>query len=774
MPAVNPSTAVLEKLQSDIDLDIDVTKHADVIMLTPHLVLAVSMLYMMASDGTIEDEESSQLQASLGGHETLLQFALRYVQVVPVDRFLQKAPEVLSAQDKLCILSNVCDSMLSDGRSEAAELALFEQFVTSFGLSQSAFETFFKTIALKNDKSVLGRYEPPESASPKMSPHLALAASLLYMMTSDGSIGAEEIGLLEGVIGEFEGLQQVALAYVRAVKRTEFLKVAAPLLSQQQKLYILTNVSDSMLSDGSVAALEDKLFVSMLKAFGYTEKTFQPYYQVIEAKNIKPFDTSKFKLSTQHTRLMAREAQEGEVFDNIVADEKNLQKVDAGSATQGAKNNLATDVAQGSMGSVIHRTMQDNIANVNQDFGGEDNVVKVGLNATDQLNVQKIDQSADAANLQKVTDSTSSANVQTLATDESTGDNRQLLASASQVDNRQTIENEQKQANKQNIDADLYATYGAPVGVDRLSDNVQELPQETLQPNVQTIAEDVSITNQALFDTQDDEADPSEILTPEVRVKNLFEDIDTLNRKLDDFEEKNKKMLAAAKQARKESQRREAQALADALNRQSLQESAEQPNFQPVESDALPVNLQEVAIDRLQSNDPKISKSVTTSFVRWSNSASQPHGVETEGSTEAPTNGNKAKQQMQMTLQQPEQIWIGAKPAASNGLFSEGDDEGVLSALGAEGASLVAASPSGSASGQSAARRKRAKHHGQGSAGAGIPFKVYVKATVTFVVLSCWASSISAIDSVRTKRFVGALERAPVVMLTQELMQTQE
>jgi hypothetical protein len=129
---------------------------------------------------------------------------------------------------------------------------------------------------------------------------------------------------------------------------------------------------------------------------------------------------------------------------------------------------------------------------------------------------------------------------------------------------------------------------------------------------------------------------------------------------------------------------------------------------------------------------------------------------------------------MQMTLQQPEQIWIGAKPAASNGLFSEGDDEGVLSALGAEGASLVAASPSGSASGQSAARRKRAKHHGQGSAGAGIPFKVYVKATVTFVVLSCWASSISAIDSVRTKRFVGALERAPVVMLTQELMQTQE
>ena len=117
MASVNPSTAVLEKLQSDADIDIDVAEHADRIALTPHLVLAVSLLYMMASDGSIEDEESSQLQASIGGHDNLLQFALRYVQVVTIDRFLQKAPEVLSGQDKLCILSNVCDSMLGYVRS---------------------------------------------------------------------------------------------------------------------------------------------------------------------------------------------------------------------------------------------------------------------------------------------------------------------------------------------------------------------------------------------------------------------------------------------------------------------------------------------------------------------------------------------------------------------------------------------------------------------------------------------------------------------------------
>lgn len=294
---------------------------------------------------------------------------------------------------------------------------------------------------------------------------------------------------------------------------------------------------------------------------------------------------------------------------------------------------------------------------------------------------------------------------------------------------------------------------------------MQAVPQETLPPNVQTIAEDVSVANQALLEVQADQLAPSEMLTPEVRVKNLFENIDTLNRKLDDFEEKNKNILAAAKQTRKENQRRQAQALAEALNRQGVQEAAEPPNFQPLQSEVISVNLQAVAKDRLQSGDPKASKTIATSFVRWSNPKSKSNGADTDPSTEEPTNAHKATQPMPLFLQQPAQIWIGAKPAASNGLFIEGGDVGELPSLGAE---------SPSASGQPAPRRKSARHHGQGSAGSGVPFKVYVKATVTFVVLSCWASSISAIDSVRTKRFVGVLERTPVVMLTQVPMQTQE
>jgi uncharacterized tellurite resistance protein B-like protein len=765
MAAVNPSTAVLEKLQSDTDIDIDVYEHADRIALTPHLVLAVSLLYMMASDGSIEDEESSQLQASIGGHDNLLQFALRYVQVVTVDQFLQKASEVLSAQDKLCILSNVCDSMLSDGHSEPSELALFEQFLAAFKLNQGGFDVFFKTIALKNDKSVLGRFEPLLDSSPKMTPHLALAASLLYMMTSDGTIGTEEIGQLEAVLGEFEGLQQIALTYVRAVKRSEFLKVAAPLLSEKQKLYILTNVCDSMLADGNVAALEDKLFVSMLKAFGFSENTFQTYYQVIEAKNIKPFDTSKFKLSTQHTRLMSGDGSEGEVFDNTVANGKSIQKADVAKTAASDQPVVNGAAAQGGMGSVIHRTMQDNVANVNQDFGGEDNIVKVGLNANDQLNVQKVGQASIAANLQNVSAPQASANVQTLTADGSANDNRQQLSGAAHIDNRQTIEGEQKQANKQTIDEDLYATYGAPLGVDRLSDNVQDISQSATQPNVQAIAVEIPVTNQAQIEAPAAMSDQVENLPPEVRLQNLFEDIDSLNRKLDDFEEKNKKMLAVAKQAREENKRREVQALAAALNRQSAQEPAVQPNRQPLGKEGVTVNVQEVPMDRLQDHDPKAPQKNLSSFLRWETPASQPNVVTMATSTNAPSQTHPL---LTLTSQSPEQIWIGAKPADNQGLFGQVAQSDDANALQPEESAVR------NKNGPARQRKIKTRHPGAGNAGTGVPYKVYVKATVTFVVLSCWASSISAIDTVRTKRFVGVLERTPVVSFMQAPQPTDE
>ena len=394
------------------------------VLLTPYLVLACTLLYMMASDGHLGEQESSHLQGVLGGDDKVLTYALHYVQSVPLEKFLIDAPEVLSTKDKWCILTNVSDALLADGHADEAELALLSQLINAFGLSEQAFKPTLTLLKLKNDKTILGPYTGVKEERQAMTPHFALAASLLYMLTADGSIGAEEIGQLEAVIGEFEGLQNVALKYVRSVKLKPFLDEAKATLTREQKLYILANVCDSMLSDGSVARLEDKVFVSMVNAFGFDEKSFERYYQVLETKNFKPFECS-FK-----NRAIFQQASSA-----------GIEKIDLGSADLAANQGVWASLRVGSedMGIAISQTMQENIQSVEQSFGDQANVELVALNATDAFNLQKI--GAEASNESKLkidAEANDGLNQQKLTQDQNSG-NRQLLGQDSSAINRQGL-----------------------------------------------------------------------------------------------------------------------------------------------------------------------------------------------------------------------------------------------------------------------------------------------------------------------------------------------
>jgi uncharacterized tellurite resistance protein B-like protein len=450
MALANLKTTLLDTLKSDVGVP---AAEAEQIFLTPYLALACSLLYMMASDGELEAQENSQLQAVLGGDQAVLSYALRYVQSVPVAQFFTTASELLSVKDKWCILTNVCDALLADGHADRAELALFAQMTKAFGVREAQFEPYFKILALKNDKSVLGKYTGVRDERQPMTPHFALAIALLYMLTSDGSIGTQEVGQLEAAIGEFEGLQNVALKYVRSVKLKQFLDEASALLKPEQKIYILTNVCDSMLSDGEVAHLEDKLFLSMLTAFGFTEKTFARYLQVLETKNFKPFDTSAFKNHVRHERLTGSEEEAGITFKNewIDADGAKVHDLPE-AANQGVWVGAAAD---SEMSQFIARTMNDNIQSVSDDFESQSNVVKVGLNATDGLNLQK-------------------------------------LGDEDAVQNRQKIEPVDARANSQSIDFG-----GVDANLQSLDVDASELHRETISPevrlqNIHEVAEEVN------------------------------------------------------------------------------------------------------------------------------------------------------------------------------------------------------------------------------------------------------------------------------------------
>lgn len=134
--------------------------------MTPHLAFATSLMYMMSADGELDNEEIGHLLSVVGGaqegnvigvgtnNRELLDRAWQYSQKTPIDAFLAEVSPILTDAQKLCILTNLVDSSLSDGQAEIQEQQMFGKFLQAFGISEERFRPFFEVIALKHDRAL--------------------------------------------------------------------------------------------------------------------------------------------------------------------------------------------------------------------------------------------------------------------------------------------------------------------------------------------------------------------------------------------------------------------------------------------------------------------------------------------------------------------------------------------------------------------------------------------------------------------------------------------
>lgn len=139
----------------------------------------------------------------------------------------------------------------------------------------------------------------------QMTPHLAFATALIYMMGADGKIDNEEVGQLLTVLGGEEKngtigvgannqkLLDSAVRYVRSNAVEKFLVEATPLLSDAQRICVLLNILDSSLSNGQAEPEEQVMFDKFMKAFEITEERFRPFFQVIVLKHDRSIFTNK-------------------------------------------------------------------------------------------------------------------------------------------------------------------------------------------------------------------------------------------------------------------------------------------------------------------------------------------------------------------------------------------------------------------------------------------------------------------------------------------------
>ena len=355
--------------------------------LTPYLSVVVAILYMMAVDGDISDRESSQLQAVIGSDTAALRRGVAYASSHDIDQFLQEAPPLLNSRHRLCLLTNVCDSLMSDGLMADVEQALFDRLLQALGHTRTSFQPYFDAIALKDRISVFGDFDDVPPAG-QLTPPLMLVVSMLYMMSADGSLAEEEIGRLSTIVGSSQALLKAGLRYVGKVRAPKFLPLAAAALDETQRYSVLLNACDAMMSDRQVAPAEEQLMRRMLEAFGVDAKTFEGYLSILRLKNEIPQEGPRSRSTSESSappRVSGSARAEGVVFER-----KRTWEEETGEAGNAARSDQQKpgeakpqEGSESGLSSRISRTMQDNIDQLAGQFDQGLSLKAMGDNARD-------------------------------------------------------------------------------------------------------------------------------------------------------------------------------------------------------------------------------------------------------------------------------------------------------------------------------------------------------------------------------------------------------
>ena len=257
----------------------------DTFVLTPPMVLTAALLYLMLAEGEI----GASNNVGSGFVTPLLQSTKTYVNAVPLGRFLQDAPNLLGMKERLSVLVNVRDAMVSDGNIHEAEQEIFDKLTVAFGIKPQALESFLEAITAKNNKASLGDFDGSKLDIQTPSPHVGLAAAVIKaVMAPDGSVATDDLDRLEELLGEYDGLLEFGLEQAPGVSSDQLFETMAETLNREQKLFVLTNVFEAMHKEGDVDSPEKKsVFETMRSALGFTESAFKPIVLALKAKSAK-------------------------------------------------------------------------------------------------------------------------------------------------------------------------------------------------------------------------------------------------------------------------------------------------------------------------------------------------------------------------------------------------------------------------------------------------------------------------------------------------------
>ncbi len=121
--------------------------------------------------------------------------------------------------------------------------------------------------------------------APTLTPRIAFASAMIYMINADGKIEPHEISRLVTAVHNDRELLEVATRYTKMNDVDAFMDSCTYVLNRDQQLSVLVNLYDAILANGEALPQELDLFGRFMHSFGYDEKEFEPFFQSIAVKN---------------------------------------------------------------------------------------------------------------------------------------------------------------------------------------------------------------------------------------------------------------------------------------------------------------------------------------------------------------------------------------------------------------------------------------------------------------------------------------------------------
>ena len=115
------------------------------------LALATAVVFVASADGPISPEAWGQLRSIVGADEELLEAAIDLARQTPLPAFSDALSETLNADQKLCVLLNIFDSMWSDEVATPRQIEIFKLFRNALSVNESSLDLYLKGIEIKNN-----------------------------------------------------------------------------------------------------------------------------------------------------------------------------------------------------------------------------------------------------------------------------------------------------------------------------------------------------------------------------------------------------------------------------------------------------------------------------------------------------------------------------------------------------------------------------------------------------------------------------------------------